>query len=80
MFKYCISAILGLAVLTTTVSSLHAAPRKSYSRASYSKKAPYAGYGQPSKVNGLPKCKTTSGHMKRTSKGYTYVNPYARSR
>lgn len=80
MFKYFISGILGLAVLTTTTNNLDAAPRKSYSRASYSKKAPYAGYGKPSKVNGLPKCKTTSGYTKRTSKGYTYVNPYARSK
>lgn len=46
----------------------------------YTKKAPYQGYGKPSKVNGLPKFKTTSGHFKKTSKGYTYVNPYARSK
>lgn len=46
----------------------------------YSKKAPYSGYGKRSKVNGLPKTKITSGHVKRTSKGYTYVNPYARSK
>lgn len=72
MFKYFISGILGLAVVTATTSSLQAAP--------YSKKVPYAGYGQPSKANGLPKYKTTSGHMKRTTKGYTYVNPYSRSR
>ncbi len=53
---------------------------KSYGSKTYTKKAPYAGYGKPSKANGLPKTKTTSGHMKKTSKGYTYVNPYARSR
>lgn len=46
----------------------------------YSKKASYSGYGKRSKVNGLPKTKITSGHVKRTSKGYTYVNPYARSK
>lgn len=72
MLKYFISGILGLAVLTATTTTLQAA--------SYSKKAPYAGCGQRSKVNGLPKCKPTSGHMKRTSKGCTYVNPYCRSR
>ena len=72
MFKYFLSGILGLAVITATTTTLQAA--------SYSRKAPYAGYGKTSKVNGLPKCKTTSGHMKRTSKGYTYVNPYCRSR
>ncbi len=47
---------------------------------SYKKAAPYAGYGKRSTVNGLPKTKTTSGHVKKTSKGYTYVNPYARSK
>jgi len=52
---------------------------KSYNRKPYTKKASYAGYGKPSKVNGLPKTKITSGHVKKTSKGYTYVNPYARS-
>ena len=51
-----------------------------YSKKPYSKKAPYAGYGKPSKVNGLPKTKITSGHVKKTSKGYTHVNPYARSK
>ncbi|KKM60715.1 MAG: hypothetical protein K940chlam5_01228 [Candidatus Anoxychlamydiales bacterium] len=53
---------------------------RSYSQKSYAKKSPYQGYGKPSKVNGLPKCKTTSGHVKKTSKGYTYVNPYAKSK
>lgn len=47
---------------------------------SYTKKAPYAGLGKTSKVNRLPKTKTISGHGKRTCKGYTYVNPYARSK
>lgn len=46
----------------------------------YTKKAPNAGFGKPSKVNRLPKTKTITGHTKRTSKGYTYVNPYARSK
>ncbi len=52
---------------------------KSYG-SSYTKQAPYAGYGKPSKVNGQPKTKIVSGHTKKTSKGYTYVNPYARSK
>lgn len=72
MFKYFVSGILGFAVVTATTTTLQAA--------TYSKKAPYAGCGKTSKVNGLPKCKTTSGYMKRTSKGCTYVNPYCRSR
>ena len=50
------------------------------SKKSYTKKAPLAGYGKPSRVNRLPKTKIISGHPKRSSKGYTYVNPYARSK
>jgi len=46
----------------------------------YTKKAPYAGYGKQSKVNGMIKTKPVSGHYKKSSKGYTYVNPYARSK
>jgi hypothetical protein len=44
---------------------------KSYGSKAYTKKPPYAGYGKPSKANGYPKTKITSGHMKKTSKGYT---------
>lgn len=93
MFKSLKNGSLNLVLLALTIFSvgaLEAAPRKSYApksytaksynRKPYAKKAPYAGYGKPSKVNGLPKTKITSGHVKRTSKGYTYVNPYARSR
>ncbi len=36
--------------------------------------------GKPSKANGLLKTKITGSHFKRTSKGYTLVNAYARSR
>ncbi len=46
----------------------------------YSKKSPYAGLGKKSSSNGLIKTRRVSGHGKRTSKGYTYVNPYARSK
>jgi len=46
----------------------------------YTKKTAYSGFGKRSSINGLPKTKITSGHMKKTSKGYTYVNPYARSK
>lgn len=92
MYKYIKNRAFSIALLTTILlaaGDLNAAPRKSYgpkshstsySKKSYSKKAPYAGYGKPSKVNNLPKCKITSGHVKRTSKGYTYVNPYAKSK
>ena len=52
----------------------HKAPRV------YTKKAPYAGMSKKSSSNGLIKTKGVSGHGKRTSKGYTYVNPYARSK
>ncbi len=93
MFKYLKNGMFSLALLATTflsVGELSAAPKKSYTQKSYStktttkkpyvKKAPYAGYGKPSKVNGKPKTKITSGHVKKTSKGYTYVNPYAKSK
>lgn len=93
MFKYLKNGAFSLALLATTILSvgeLSAAPKKAYTQKSsstkattkkpYVKKAPYAGYGKPSKVNGQPKTKTTSGHVKKTSKGYTYVNPYARSK
>ena len=93
MFKFLKNKAFSLVLLATlfmSTSELCAAPRKSYTpksystksykTKSYSKKAPYAGYGKPSKVNGLPKTKITSGHVKRTNKGYTYVNPYARSK
>ena len=93
MFRYLKSGVIGIALFAMTffsVTELSAAPRngytqktystKSHSKKPYSKKAPYAGYGKPSKANGLPKYKTTSGHTKKTSKGYTYVNPYARSK
>lgn len=46
----------------------------------YTKKTSYEGFGKPSKVNRLPKTKNISGHSKRTSNGFTYVNPYARSK
>ena len=47
---------------------------------SYLRKSPYAGLGKKSRVNGLIKTKSISGHGKRTNKGYRYVNPYARSK
>jgi hypothetical protein len=47
---------------------------------SYTKKAPCAGLGRRSKVNGLPKTKVVSGHVKKTNKGLALVNPYARSK
>lgn len=92
MFQYLKKGALSLALLAAAIfltGELSAAPKKSYtpkiystksySKKTYSKKAPYAGYGNPSKVNGLPKTKIISGHVKKTNKGYTYVNPYARS-
>ncbi|MCK4265224.1 hypothetical protein KAW80_02600 [Candidatus Babeliales bacterium] len=45
----------------------------------YVQKAPYAGFGQVSRVNGLRKTKIVSGYFKPSS-GYKYVNPYARSK
>lgn len=44
------------------------------------KQSPNFGYGKPSAVNGLPKNKIISPHVKRTCRGYVSVNSYARSR
>lgn len=46
----------------------------------YTKKSLNMGFGKPSKVNQLPKTKIINAHTKKTSKGYTHVNPYARSK
>ncbi len=54
------------------ISSFH--PKKTYTQ-----KTAYAGMGKPSKVNGLSKTKPISGYYK-PSKGYKYINSYARSR
>ncbi len=73
--------LMVLCDLVCTVSILDA--RRSYfgrySRR-YTKKSPYAGMGQKSKANGLLKTKGISGHAKKTRRGYTYVNPYVRSK
>jgi hypothetical protein len=40
---------------------------------------PVTGYGEISKVTGRPRTKIVSGYWRHTSKGLTWVNPYARS-
>jgi hypothetical protein len=74
-----------LLIVMSMISSneLSAARRTSlrtYKIRTYTKKAPYSGLGKTSKINGRIKSKGISGHGKRTTKGYTYVNPYARSK
>lgn len=66
-----------IVVFGLVTTSLFAATRDLHA---YTKKAPYSDYGKISKTTGLPKTKIVSGHVKRTSKGYTYVNPYAKSK
>lgn len=74
-----IKAIFGL-LLTLSVDQNIYAKRNSFGQTkSYQKKRAYEGLGKKSKVTSLPKTKITNGHGKRTKKGYTYVNPYARS-
>ncbi|MCL5875353.1 MAG: hypothetical protein M1114_02685 [Candidatus Dependentiae bacterium] len=58
----------------TTTKSYFSSPKP------YVKKAPCAGLGKSSKANGLLKSKIVPAHTKRTSKGYTLVNSYARSK
>lgn len=52
---------------------------KTIRNTTYKKKAPLNDFGKPSKSNRIPKTKVVMGHGKRTRKGYTYVNMYARS-
>lgn len=49
-------------------------------RRAYQKKSAFSGFGKISKITKIPKTKIASGHCKKTCKGYTYVNPYARSK
>ncbi len=70
-------------IFTITLALYMAIPTQFNARSAtrnYTKKAPYAGMGKQSKRNGLIKTKSISGHGKRTKKGYTYVNSYARSK
>ena len=67
------SLSIGLLALTTLFASPEAE--------AYTQKAPYQGYGEASKVNGMPKTKAISGYTKKSSTGgYVRVNPYYRSK
>ncbi len=87
IFRYGFCSLLIAGFFLTTAGQLQASPKKnsaysghSLGKKAYSKKAPYAGFGKKSSVNGQYKMKIVKGHMKKASKGYTYVNPYARSK
>jgi hypothetical protein len=75
---------LSFIVCTVYAIEIYAAKKVSFAAPKgskvYTKQAPYAGMSKKSSSNGLIKTKGVSGHMKRTSKGCTYVNPYARSK
>ena len=66
-----------------TASSQYTVAKKmsfgSYGSRSYIKKAPCAGLGKISPVTKQIKTKVTSGHVKRTCRGMTHVNAYART-
>jgi len=80
----------GVALSLTYSQELQSAPRKTScyqtkpsktsSKKTYRKKSTWEGLGKKSKVTGLPKTKPVNGHYKRTNKGYTYVNPYVKSK
>jgi len=85
MLSFCLAGILLFS------HELQSAPSKSYSyqtkstkssskKTTYRKKNTWEGLGKKSKVTGLPKTKPVNGHYKRTNKGYTYVNPYVKSK
>ena len=82
--KRILLSLLSLVVCVLCMPEVSASRRNSFATPktpkSYVKKAPCAGMGQKSSANGLYKTKRVSGHTKQTSKGYTYVNSYARSK
>jgi len=80
MKRFLLSVAVVCAVFAQMLDAKSSFHCKSYSKSSYTKKAPYAGMGKRSSANGMIKAKGVSGHVKHTSKGYTYVNPYAKSK
>jgi hypothetical protein len=76
-----IGYLLSLMCFGLLAQGMHARSRRSFGYPrTYVKKTPCAGFGQRSSANGRIKVKRSSGHFKKTCKGYTYVNSYARSR
>lgn len=82
IFKFFNSLFFAFLLATLSTASIHLKTLSYHKpiKKSYIKKAPLAGYCQISKVSGLPKTGIIRGHYKRTRKGITYVNKYARSR
>lgn len=83
MKKLLMTILCSLFVITWVVQigTLKAYGKKTYSykAKSYKPKAPYAGLGKRSSVNGMPKTRIIHGYFK-PSNGYKFVNPYARSK
>lgn len=78
MKKFLLIFAIASLSLSAPIDAKCARSCKASFKKSYTKKAPYAGYGKTSKNTGKIKVKTTSGYYK-PSKGYKYVNSYARS-
>lgn len=78
MKRFSITFFSSLLTIICMVSTTPLDARSKKSK-SYTPKPAYSGLGKPSKKTGRIKIKSTSGHYKRTSKGYTRVNTYARS-
>lgn len=87
----CLRQALALFILSIFANNLimaKAASRKgTYSvktgkktRQTYHKKTAYEGLGKQSPTTGKIKTKGIRGHGKRTKSGYTFVQPYAKSR
>ena len=75
-----LGAVLVITSTAFTYKCLTYSHRSSFpATKSYVKKAPYAGFGQRSTVNGQIKARGVSGYFK-PSNGYKYVNSYARSK
>ena len=74
-----LSAIFVCIFLITQMEAKRCKSTHKKSSKSYKKKAPYEGIGKKSYVNGKIKTKGVRGHFK-PSKGYEYVNSYAKSK
>ena len=81
--KHLLKIITFLILITCIlVEKLDAKIRNTFSfpkTKSYTKKAPYFGYGKRSSVNSKIKTKAVKGYFQ-PSRGYKFVNPYARSK
>ena len=79
IFLY-LTILTGLTIFTSPKCHKIRINKPNYGRIkTYTKKAPYAGFGKKSSKNGQIKTKPIRGYYK-PSNNYKFVNPYTRSR